>query len=61
MMDLQLYNRNDELWPQQLFREIISRYDRWGLARYGGKWNPPSLIEETAMISGPVFRAALET
>jgi hypothetical protein len=61
MMDLQLYNRNDELWPQQLFKEIISRYDRWGLARYSAKWNPPPLIEDAAMISGPVFRAALET
>lgn len=61
MMDLQIYNRSDRLWPQLLFKEIISRYDRWGVARYGGKWNPPSLIEETAMISGPVFRAALET
>lgn len=61
MIDLQLYNRSDELWPQQLFKEIISRYDRWGLARYGSKWNPPPLIEEAAMISGPVFRAALET
>jgi len=61
MMDLQLYNRNDERWPDQLSREIISRYDRWGLARYGGKWNPPRLIEDAAMISGPVFRAALET
>ncbi|UCH95992.1 MAG: hypothetical protein JSV88_03855 [Candidatus Aminicenantes bacterium] len=60
MIDLQLYNRRDEQWPDQLLMEIISRYDRWGRARYGNKWNPPGLKADCRM-SGPVFRDALET
>jgi hypothetical protein len=59
MVDLQLYARDNPQWPEQLLARIIEQYDRWGRARYAKKWNPPANVESP--MSGPVFRAALET
>ncbi len=57
-LDLQLYNRQEEEWPQKVFKEIINRYDRWGKARFGDQWNPDALTGYT--LDGLEFRTALE-
>lgn len=59
MIDLQLYNRQDESWQDQLFKDIISSYDRWAHVRYGNKWKPPEFEVKSEMI-GPSFRDALK-
>jgi hypothetical protein len=59
MIDLQLYNREDANWSNQLLNQIIEHYDSWGRARFGKKWNPQAFSD--SQMSGPVFREALGT
>jgi len=55
-LDMQVHQRDDPAWPQQVLGEVLARYDQWGGVSFGPGWDVPPAPERP---DGSTFRAAL--
>lgn len=56
VIDLQIYSRGEN-WAHMLLRQILDRYDAWGTARFGDKWQPAVSLKDD--VTGTDFEQAI--